>query len=60
MKVRLDEHNQGSTKWTKNNGPFRLLYYETYFCKQDAQHREKFLKSGVGNRIVKLIVQEFS
>ncbi len=58
--IRLEEHNQGSNKWTKNNGPFKLLYYETYYCKRDALHRENFLKSGVGNKIIRLISHRIS
>ena len=54
---RLEEHNTGSNKWTKHNGPFELVYYESYYCKQDAVHREQFFKSGVGKRIKKIIVE---
>lgn len=57
--TRLKEHNDGSTTWTKNNGPFKLVYYEKFICKQDAPLREKFLKSGVGNRVVRAIISEF-
>jgi len=53
--TRLCEHNAGSNDWTRENGPFKLLYYESYCCKADALHREQFFKSGVGNRLVKLI-----
>lgn len=56
---RLKEHNQGSNQWTKQNKPFKLIYYESLVCKTCALHREKFLKSGVGNKIVQLIVGKF-
>jgi putative endonuclease len=48
---RLKDHNYGSNKWTKENGPLELLHYEKYFCKNDAQEREKFYKSGFGRLI---------
>jgi len=48
---RLKEHNLGSNKWTRKNGPFSLLYYEKYFCKADAMQRERFYKSGFGRKI---------
>jgi putative endonuclease len=54
---RLDEHNVGTNEWTRHNGPFNLVYYESYFCKEDAFHREQYFKSGVGKRIKKLIVE---
>ncbi len=33
---RLAQHNPGTNKWTKGNGPFKLVYYESYVCKTDA------------------------
>lgn len=49
--VRLSEHNNNSNKWTKENGPFEIVYYEKYFCKKDALQRENFYKSGIGRKI---------
>ncbi len=56
---RLEQHNIGSNNWTKSNGPFKLLYYESYVCKQDAQLREKFLKSGVGKKLKALVLKNY-
>ncbi|OGD87540.1 hypothetical protein A3J17_03195 [Candidatus Curtissbacteria bacterium RIFCSPLOWO2_02_FULL_40_11] len=53
---RLKEHNLGSNKWTRDNKPFNLVYYESFYCKQDAMHREKFYKTGVGNKLKKVII----
>jgi putative endonuclease len=58
-KDRLSEHNSGQNKWTKKYRPYELVYYESYYCKKDALHREKFLKSGMGNKLVKLIIDNF-
>ncbi len=55
---RVVEHNQNSNLWTKNNGPFKLIYYEEYLCKQDASKRELFYKSGFGKRIKSVIISE--
>jgi putative endonuclease len=57
--TRLEEHNLGSNQWSRQNKPFELFYYESYYCKKDAVHREKFLKSGVGNKLVKLIITNY-
>lgn len=54
--IRLNEHNAGSNAWSRNNKPFRLIYYEKYSCKEDAKAREIFYKSGFGKSIKKLIV----
>ena len=53
---RVEEHNQGKNNWTKSNRPFKLIYYESYFCKKDATNRENFYKTGFGKQIKKLIV----
>jgi predicted GIY-YIG superfamily endonuclease len=50
-KDRITDHNYGSNKWTKENGPFKILYYERYLCKKDVQNRERFYKTGVGRLI---------
>lgn len=57
--VRIKEHNKGSNKWSSVNGPFNLIYFESYKCKQDAIYREKFYKTGVGKRVKTAIVKEF-
>ncbi len=50
-KERAEEHNQGLNIWTKQNGPFRLVYFEEYCCKEDSIAREIFFKSGFGRKI---------
>ena len=47
---RLHEHNTGSNKWTRENGPFTMIYAENYADKRSAMQREKFLKSGQGRK----------
>ena len=45
---RVDEHNQGSNNWTRQNGPFKLVYYESFLCKDDSLKKEDFYKTGIG------------
>jgi len=49
--TRLREHNSGSNRWTRQNRPFKLVYYEESQSRADATRRERFLKSGAGRRI---------
>ena len=56
---RLKEHNNGSNQFTRNNGPFVLVYYESYICETDAQEREKFYKSGLGRKMRNAIIAQF-
>ena len=45
---RLDEHNKGLVKSTKNRRPLELIYSEEFENKSDAFARERFFKSGKG------------
>ena len=45
LKRRVIEHNNGKVKSTRSKGPWRLVYYEAFLGKQDAQNREKTLKN---------------
>jgi putative endonuclease len=49
---RLREHNSGSNVFTRQNGPFVLLYTEEFSTKTEAIRREKFLKSGQGRKFL--------
>lgn len=59
VKRRLAQHNIGSNKWTKGNKPFKLVYYESFVCKEDAILREKFFKMGVGKKLKQLILENY-
>ena len=54
---RVKQHNSSSNEFTKHNGPFRLVYHEDYFCKEDAMNRERFYKMGFGKHIKQIIVK---
>ena len=49
---RCRQHNTGSNKWTKSNGPFILVYQEGYLTNTEARKREGFLKSGAGRKLL--------
>ena len=51
LKRRLSEHTRGASFATKSRGPWKLIYYEAYTERADAEGREKFLKSGAGRRL---------
>lgn len=44
IKERLEKHNQGLVRSTKNIRPIELIYCEIYKSKKDALIREKRLK----------------
>jgi putative endonuclease len=53
LKRRLAEHANGTVASTTNRQPMKLVYYEACCDKQDAFHREKYLKTAWGKRYVK-------
>ena len=52
LKRRLSEHKRGPPFATKSRGPWKLIYYEAYTQREDAEGRERFLKSGAGRRFL--------
>mgnify|MGYP001592054639 CR=1 FL=1 len=45
LRRRLMEHNsKKGGKYTRNKGPFELIYYEAYKSRDDAERREDNLK----------------
>ena len=52
LRRRFLEHQNGESRSTKGRRPWKLIYYEAYLEKQDAEGREIFLKSGSGRRFL--------
>lgn len=54
LQKRLAQHVSGQGgQTTKNKSQWKLVYYEAYLNKKDAQGRERFLKSGSGRKYIK-------
>ena len=56
--VRLREHNRSCNRWTRQNKPFKLIYFEEYNTKVEAMKRERFLKSGQGRKLLDEILRK--
>jgi len=52
LRKRLKQHNAKKSTYTKNRGPYELIYYEACKNEFDAKAREKYLKSGMGKRYI--------
>jgi putative endonuclease len=48
LKDRFSRHTKGEVRSTENRRPLKLIHYECFTNKEDAQAREIFLKSGFG------------
>ena len=59
LKRRLLEHTRGASLATKSRGPWKLIYYEAYTEREDAEGREKFLKSGAGRRFLRTQLRHY-
>ncbi|MBI5254457.1 GIY-YIG nuclease family protein [Candidatus Falkowbacteria bacterium] len=58
LQNRLAEHNISKVISTKTYLPLKLLHYETYYLKSDAQRRERFLKTTEGKRLLKQQIRD--
>ena len=59
LRKRFREHNSGKSTYTKNRGPYGLIYYEACLNEEDARSRELYLKSGRGKRYLKARLKRF-
>ena len=53
LKLRFEQHNKGNVESTKNLRPLVLVYYEAFLCRDDAAHREKYLKTFHGKSYIR-------
>jgi len=53
LRRRFLEHQQGKVFSTKNRRPLKLIYYEACINREDAERREKYLKTAWGKRYIK-------
>ena len=59
LRKRFNQHNSNEIGYTKNRGPFQLIYYEACRNQTDTRSREKYLKSGMGKRYLKNRLKRF-
>lgn len=53
LKSRFEQHKKGQVTSTRDRRPLILVYYESCLSKQDAMHREKYLKTYKGKLFLK-------
>jgi putative endonuclease len=53
LKLRFDQHNNGRVESTKDRRPLELVYYEACLNRDDATHREKYLKTYHGKAYIR-------
>ncbi len=55
---RFREHQKGLSLSTKPYRPFELIFYEAYKSKLDAKRREKYFKTNIGKRSLKIMARD--
>jgi putative endonuclease len=58
LKRRIAEHKNGKVDFTSKRLPIKLIHYEAYLLKKDAERREKYLKTTEGKRFLKQQLKE--
>ena len=58
IEKRIVDHNKGYTISTAKRRPLKLVYCEFFINKKDAQCRERYFKTSVGKRMLKLLLRE--
>jgi len=58
LKERINEHQKGHVRSTKNRLPIDLVYYEACLTREGAIKREKQLKTGFGRKYLKNRIAE--
>jgi len=53
LKLRFEAHEKGLVESTEDRRPLSLIYYEACLNKEDALHREKYLKSYHGRMFLR-------
>ena len=56
---RESEHCRGKVRSTRIYRPLKLIYYEAYLDKIDAERRERYFKTTKGKRVLKLHLKSF-
>lgn len=55
---RLTSHINGNSKATEPRRPFILLFCEYYYSKHDATRRERYFKTTIGKKMLRLILKD--
>jgi putative endonuclease len=58
LKRRLEEHKNGKSLFTRNRLPVKLIFYEVFNNKEDANKREQYFKTSKGKHTLKAMLRK--
>jgi putative endonuclease len=59
LKRRMLEHKRGASFATRHRVPWKLIYYEAYAEREDAEGRERYLKTGGGRHFLRAQLRSY-
>ena len=59
LKRRYKEHVWGKVESTRKRRPLKLIFYEAFLYKKDAQRREEYFKTSKGKRMLRVMLKEY-
>ena len=60
LKLRFERHQSGYVESTKHRRPFKIIYYEWCIDEEDANRREKYLKTFYGAQYITKRLKSYS
>ncbi len=57
IEARVKKHNSGGNISTANRVPLELIFCEFYLYEEDARKREKYFKTSMGKKAIKLMLK---
>ncbi|MFP4548366.1 MAG: GIY-YIG nuclease family protein [Fidelibacterota bacterium] len=57
LELRLERHNDGWSRSTKNGIPWEIVYYEKYDTKSKAMKRENFIKRQKSRKYIEELIK---
>ena len=58
LKRRIEEHKTGKSPFTRNRLPVKLIFYEVFNNKEDAEKRERYFKTNKGKYTLKAMLRK--
>ena len=58
LQDRLKRHNQGRSRYTKNRGPWKLVYQESFTSRSEAVRREQECKRKHSREFIEALIND--
>ena len=59
LDLRMGQHRAGKVRSTRRRLPVRLIFFEAYLMRSDAERREEYLKTSAGKKAIKFMLRDY-